>query len=132
VGSGRDDQFAKILFLKQCSVPLIKQTFRADHHSRPNDRSGAGVQDSGGDEVKLVLLPVGDHGMPGVIASGISNNEGSLASEDINELSFRFVAPLGTDNYKCWHGSQTPLYVTFDIEEGQRTLLRIRRPFKNR
>jgi hypothetical protein len=90
------------------------------------------MEDSRGDKVKFVLLPVGDDRVPGIVASGISNNEGSLASKYVNELSFRFVAPLGTDNYKCWHGSQTPLYVTFDIEEGQRTLLRIRRPFQNR
>ena len=53
--------------------------------------------------MELEFFAAGDDGVAGVISACESNDKTGLASQNINEFSFGFVAPLGAYYHKCWH-----------------------------
>ncbi len=46
------------------------------------------------------LLAVDDDGVAGVVAAGVAGDDVELLGEDVDDLAFAFVAPLGTKDYR--------------------------------
>jgi hypothetical protein len=103
VSSGTYNQLSQFTSHRSRSVEFFEQSLRTDDHSTSQDGDRAWMQDSGRDELELERLSAGDDGVSGVVAPGVPDNHFGLMAEHIDELSFGFVAPLGTYNCERWH-----------------------------
>ena len=71
-------------------------------HNDPvaDDRYGVFVHDARGNEVQRKLLVAAYHGMPGVVAALIADDEIEFAGDEVRDLALAFVTPLRADqNY---------------------------------
>ena len=57
------------------------------------------VHDAGRDEAQNRLIAVDDKRMPGVVAAVETNNAVDLLREPVDNFTFAFVTPLGTDHH---------------------------------
>ena len=71
---------------------------RIDHHAVGDDALDVVAEDAAGNQRELELLPVEDDGVPGVGAPLIADDNVVLFGEKIDDLPFRFITPLQTDN----------------------------------
>ncbi len=53
------------------------------------------TKDAAGDELQDELLAVDDDGVAGVVAAGVTGDDGELFGEDVDDLALAFIAPLG-------------------------------------
>ena len=74
-----------------------------DYDTVGKHAGGLRVKYACGDHVELEL-PIGVHdGVAGVVAAAIPDYEIGILREEIDDLTFTFVAPLGADNRDYWH-----------------------------
>ena len=71
-----------------------------DVHDTPtsNDVYAAGVHEAGGEDVEVVRDAVGDDGVAGIVTALSAAAELGVVGEDVGELAFAFVAPLGAEH----------------------------------
>ena len=53
------------------------------------------AQDAGGDQVQDIFLALDMDGMAGVVAALGADDDVRLLGQNINDLAFAFIAPLG-------------------------------------
>ena len=73
------------------------------HHAVADDGNGVLVHDAGGHQVKRQLLVAVDNGMACVVAALITDDVIVFASNEIGDLAFAFVAPLGANQNGAGH-----------------------------
>ncbi|OPZ46035.1 MAG: hypothetical protein BWY94_00927 [Actinobacteria bacterium ADurb.BinA094] len=84
-------------------LQLSEQDVRVDHHAVA-DHAGLGlVQDARRDEVELELLAVADDGVAGVVAALEARHHVGLLGQQVRDLAFALVAPLGADHDGTGH-----------------------------
>ena len=66
------------------------------------------MKNSGGNEVEFEFFAFCDNSVSCIVTSGKSNDKAGLASQNVNEFSFCFIAPLGAYDHKCWHNLAHP------------------------
>ena len=59
-------------------------------------------QDAGGDEVQNIFLPFGDNGVAGVAATLAASHNVCGFCQEVDDLAFAFISPLGAYN-ECVH-----------------------------
>ena len=87
-------------------IDLFQQRFRIDDDSCGDDGRHPRMQNAGRKLRQLVGLAVKDHGMAGVVAPLIADNDVMFIREQIDDFSFGLVAPLQTDNRRGRHGQK--------------------------
>ncbi len=85
------------------AVHLLDQNARVDHDPVADDRHAVGAQDPAGEQVQGVGLIADDHRVSGVVAALVAHDVLDSATEQIGGLSLALIAPLGSDEYDCWH-----------------------------
>lgn len=78
-----------------------------DNAARPDDIGAPGVHQSGRQDVKVVRDAVDDDGVAGIVTALGAATQLRLVSEDIGELSFALVAPLGAEHDGDGHRGKT-------------------------
>ena len=80
-------------------VDFLKERFgrKDDAVTQVADRRR--VHDAGRDEAQNRLIAVDDKRMPGVVAAVETNDAVDLLREPVDNLTFAFVTPLGTDHH---------------------------------
>ncbi len=63
-----------------------------------DDALAAFAEDAAGNQLEYKFFTGDDDGVSGVVASGIARNTGEMVTEYVNNFSFTFIAPLGTEN----------------------------------
>jgi hypothetical protein len=61
-----------------------------------------------GDEMQLVGFALDHHGVPGVVPAVVPDHEIRIAGQIVNDLAFRFVAPLRSYNHGICHLGARP------------------------
>ena len=74
-----------------------------DDHPVAHHVQDAFVQDAGRDEVEDEGLAVGLDGVAGVVAAVVARHYLHLVGEEVDDLAFAFVAPLGADDHDVGH-----------------------------
>ena len=69
-----------------------------------DDADFARPKDAGWDEVENVFDAGADDGVAGVVAALRADDDIGFVREEIDDFSFAFVAPLGSDDDGIWHG----------------------------
>ena len=82
---------------------FLDQHAGVDHHAVADDGNGVLVHDAGGHQVKRQLLVAVDNGMACVVAALITDDVIVFASNEIGDLAFTFVAPLGANQNGAGH-----------------------------
>ena len=77
-------------------VDFREKRLHIQHHTIANGAADAGVQNSARNLVKNERLVADLHGVPGVGSALIAHDPISALREDIDELAFTLVSPLGT------------------------------------
>ena len=84
-------------------VHLFQQDAGIHDHAVGDDRGEVGIQDPGGDEVKLQEVPLGHHGVSGVVATLVPDHEPHLVGQVVGDLALALVPPLGPDDDRGRH-----------------------------
>lgn len=73
---------------------------RRDMHDAAgaNQVLAVGIDQAGREDVEVVGDAVGDNGVAGIVATGGATAECALLREDVDELAFAFVTPLGAED----------------------------------
>ena len=79
-------------------VGLAKQRFERDHDTVADQALHVVVQDAGGDQRQDGLHALDDERMAGVVAALEARDRADPLGEQVHDLAFAFVAPLGADD----------------------------------
>src|SRR5262245_24698633 len=72
-------------------------------YTRANEANLAVMQDSRWDQMQDELLALDNHGVTRIVPALVSRNDVELFSQQIDDLSFAFIAPLGAYNDNVCH-----------------------------
>ena len=82
---------------------FLHEHARVDDHAVADDRHGGVVHDAGRHEMQRELFVAMDDGVPSVVASLIAHDVVVIARDEVRDLTFALVAPLGADQNGGWH-----------------------------
>lgn len=85
-------------------IHLRKQDTGINNHPIADHTHLVLVEDAGWDNMKNIFLPFNNEGMSGIISALEPNNIICMISQQINNLSFSFVTPLGSNHHDTGHG----------------------------
>ena len=85
-------------------VHLFEEDFGVDNASVADDRLDVRIHDPGGNQVQLQRAPTVNDGVTSVVASLEANDVVEVISDEICDLAFALVAPLGADEHYSSHG----------------------------
>ena len=103
MGPLTDVELAGIDAASSQHIHLVQQDVRVHHNTVPDDSVYLRPAYAGGDQVKLKLPLLIDHGVPGIIAAGISDDAVNFPCKIVDDFPLAFVAPLSPDNGICRH-----------------------------
>ena len=84
---------------------LAQKRRRVQHDAIADDALASGTQDAAGDQLQDKFAALDDDRVPGVVSAGIAGDDVELLAEDIDDLAFAFIAPLGSkDDGRGLHG----------------------------
>ena len=90
-------------------IDLRKQDRGVEHDAIADEAHHARPKDADGEQMRRVFLVPDAHGMPGVGPAAIADDDVGVLGEEIDDLSFAFIAPLQADDagisFKFTHGS---------------------------
>ena len=89
-------------------LDLTEQDVRVDDDAVADDARLGLVEDARGDQVELELLAVPHDGVAGVVAALEARDHVGLLGQQVGDLAFALVAPLGADNDGTGHGGLPP------------------------
>jgi hypothetical protein len=81
------------------AVHLLDERGGVHHHPVPDDALLPLMQDPGGDQMQNELVRPHDHGMARIMPPLIPRHHVRALRQEIYDLAFSFVAPLGADNH---------------------------------
>lgn len=105
VGAVRDEYAAlgvEALLVER--LELLEEAGDVDNAAAADDVDAAGVDEAGRQDVEVVCDAVDDNGVAGVVTALGAAAQLRLVSEDVGELAFAFVAPLGAEDNGGSHG----------------------------
>ena len=82
---------------------LVDQGLRIDHNAVADDRKLALSNDSGRQQRKFVSRAVDNQSVAGIMATLETDDDIGLFRQPVDNLTFAFVAPLGSDNHDIRH-----------------------------
>ena len=85
-------------------LDLFDQDVGIDDHSVADHVHGVRPADAGWDEMKLERAELVDHGVAGVVTARVPCDDRRALGQEVNDLPFSFVAPLGAYDCVCGHG----------------------------
>lgn len=75
-----------------------------DNDTVSNHGRDMGVQDPGGNELQREGLAIHDDGVASVVTALIAHDKIGTLGEIVDETTFTFITPLGSNNYRSGHG----------------------------
>jgi hypothetical protein len=79
-------------------VHFGKQRDRIDDDAVADGTDDAGMQDAGRNQMQHELLAADVDGVPGVVSALVAANDRKVRREEIDDLAFAFIAPLGAEH----------------------------------
>ena len=101
-------QFAYLHAFRGHAFDFFKEDFRIDNDAAADDASFVGKEDPRRQETQCKGLIVDDDRMAGVIPTLGADDDIGLLGQIIYNLTFTFVAPLGSDYHCCSHVFNIP------------------------
>ena len=92
----------RIICRKACVFELLdfgEEGRGVEHDAIADNALAAGAQHAAGDELQHNLFAVDDDRVAGVVPAGITRDDVELFREDVDDLAFALVAPLGTEDH---------------------------------
>ena len=86
------------------AVDLALESPGVDYHAVAHDAEDSRVQDSRGHEMQDELLVGDPHRVPRVVTAVVAGHDLDVLREEVDDLSFAFVAPLGAYYDDVGHG----------------------------
>ncbi|MCY1541869.1 hypothetical protein D9M68_775780 [compost metagenome] len=88
---------------------FAQQRIGRDHHAVADQALDVLAQDAGRDQVQHGLLAIDHQGVTGVVAALIAHDGGSLVGQQIDDLAFTLITPLGAQDYDILTHNTCPL-----------------------
>jgi hypothetical protein len=79
-------------------IQLRKQRDRIDHDAIADDADHAGMKDAGGNQMQDEFPAADVHGVAGVVSALIPRHDLEVRRQQIDDLPFAFIAPLGAEH----------------------------------
>ena len=86
-------------------VDLVDERPRLDDHPVSDHRRDVVVEHAAGDQLQRERLAVDDDRVPGVVTALVANDHCHLFGDQVGELAFALVTPLGSDDDSGGHVS---------------------------
>ncbi len=85
------------------AVDLADERDRIDDDAVADHADFAAPQNAGGNEVQDVFFAAVNDGVPGVVAALGADDDVGVLGQDVDDLAFAFIAPLGADENRVCH-----------------------------
>ena len=82
-------------------VDFLHEGEGIEHHAVADHAAAALAQHAAGNQLQDELLAVDGDRVSGIVAAGIARHDLEALGENVNDLAFAFVAPLGADDNRC-------------------------------
>ena len=82
------------------STSLFQERERIEHDAIADDAAATGAQHAAGHELQNKFLAVDDDGVAGVVSAGVTGYNREVFRENVDDLAFAFIAPLGANNHR--------------------------------
>jgi len=79
-------------------LDLVEEGRGVEHDAVADDALAARAENAARDELQDELLAADDDGVAGVMTASVAGDDVELFAEDVDDLAFAFVAPLGAEN----------------------------------
>jgi hypothetical protein len=79
------------------STSLFQECEGIKDNAISNDAAATGAQHAARDELQDKLLAVNDDGVAGVVSAGVTGYNRKVFRENVDDLAFAFIAPLGAN-----------------------------------
>src|SRR5271165_3357474 len=83
------------------SVHFFDEGKRIQYDPVADDTTAAFAQHAARDELEDELLAVDGNRVPGIVAAGITRYKLEPLGQNVNNLAFAFITPLGADDDRC-------------------------------
>jgi hypothetical protein len=88
---------------------FFQKCYRVENHTVADYASATFAQHTAGNQLQNELLAINDHGVAGIVATGIARYDGKVFGQDIDYLAFALIAPLSAHDYRCLGFAQNTL-----------------------
>ena len=88
------------------AVDLLDDARGIEHDAAGDDAGDSVTEDAAGDQRQFPGLAAGDHGVAGVRAALVADDDLVVLGEDVDEFALGLVAPLQTDDTGAGHGME--------------------------
>ncbi len=78
---------------------FLQESQRIKHHAIANHGAAALAQHAARNQLENEFLALNNDRVAGVVSSGVARHHRKILGEDVDDLAFAFIAPLGAHNY---------------------------------
>ncbi len=79
---------------------FLEEGQRIEHHAIADDGAAALAQHAARHQLQHELLAFDDDGVAGIMASGVTRDDGEIVRKNVYDLAFAFIAPLGAHDHR--------------------------------
>ena len=79
---------------------LFQEGDRIEHHAIANHAAATGAQHAAGHKLQNKFLAVDDDGVAGIVSAGIAGDHRKVLRQNVDDLPFALVAPLGANDHR--------------------------------
>ena len=88
----------------QC-IDFLQQDEQIDDHTRTDHAQCVVIENARGQQVKNGFFAIDDNGVSGIVSALETDDHIYMSSKQVNDFSFAFISPLGTDYYISSHNN---------------------------
>ena len=88
---------------------FLQKGHGVQNHAVADHAAARRPQHSARHQLQDELLAVDDDRVAGIVAASVTGYDGKALRQDVDNLSFTLVAPLGADNHRSFASFQCPL-----------------------
>ena len=86
---------------------LVIESDGIDHDTVADDAFDSGTENSGRNEVENVTFVTDLNGVTGIVSALETDDHIDILGQNVNEFTFAFIAPLGTDKHIYCHNKSS-------------------------
>src|SRR5437899_7981662 len=90
------------------SGDFFKKCDEIENYTVSDYAAASRTQHATRDQLQDKFFAVDDDCVPGIVASGVASHDGKILRQNIDDLAFAFVTPLGADDDRSSSFSQMP------------------------
>ena len=91
------------------AIHFLQKCNRIQNHPVTDYAATVFAQDTAGNQLQNELFSIDDDRVAGIVSTGVAGDHRKILGENVDNLAFAFIAPLGADNDRGFSCTQCEL-----------------------